>query len=494
MATFQDLSTELVLGILENVMPDDIESISLSSKRIYELAIPQLQEHRNLRNKYTNFKNVVEYKPNNWHDPGGLLADLLCKILSDARTSHYVKHIDLEMWNFGAKDGWKPDAVFEKPFITRRAQHQQDSKTHMEIIEEAVRAVEIIPSEEVDDWLHQIRRGNEDPLVALLLLHAPKLQTLKFIVPYVGSESSYLLNTIQRVTLQGPKVKLYPAHLRNVEMYCAEAWQSLDFVKAFMSLPMLASIKTDSLFVDDRTYVDSSGTLPQPSNVTEMSFRSGFLPEKAFSELLRGVTNLKSFAYNFRHLWRDGEHQPPFDCATVLSSLEANACHTLQTLSLGAEEIETSQVAPVRHFRVLREVELQTLRCFAVTAGKPSDLIGLLPTSLEKLAFSWYKNPSKHGVGTLIEAILALVRGSKTELPHLRTLYLSTRDEEESDALWDCLDSDETAQINPMLSFEVHGPNDSGSLPAWIDSECTYGQDLEMTAVEDLKISYGGIE
>ena len=473
MAIFQDLSTELVLGILREVLPDDIESFSLASKRIYRLAIPRLQEHRSLRKQYTSFKNMIEYKPHNWHDPGGLLADFLCKVLSDARTSHYVKHIDLDMWNFGPKDGWKPDAVFERPFTTRRTQLQQASKTHMEIIEEAVRAVKIIPSEEVDDWLYQIRRGNEDPLVALLLLHAPKLQTLKFIVPYIGSESSYLLSTIQRVTKQGPKAKLYPAHLRNVEMYCAEAWQSLEFVKAFMSLPMLASIRTDSLFVDDRTYEGSSGAPPQPSNVTDMSFRSGFLPEKAFSELLRGVKNLKSFAYNFRHLWRDEEHQPPFDCATVLSSLEANACHTLQSLGLGADEIETSQVAPVRQFHALREIELQTLRCFAVTSGKPYDLISLLPTSLEKLAMSWYKPPSRHGVEILIEAILGLVRGSTTELPHLRTLSLSTMDQEESDALWCLLASNHTAKINPMLSFEIRGPNGGGPIPAWIDRACT---------------------
>ena len=477
MARFQDLSTELVLGILENVLPDDIESISLASKRIYQLAIPRLQEHRILRKQYTNFKNMVEYKPHNWHDPGGLLADLLCKILSDARTSHYVKKIDLDMWNFGPRDGWRPDAIFEKPFTTRRNQLQQDSKTNMEIIEEAVRAAEIIPSEEVDDWLQQIRRGNEDPLVALLLLYAPKLHTLKFLVPYVGTESSYLLSTIQRVTLKGPTAKLYPAHLRNVEMYCAEAWQSLDFVKAFMSLPLLTSIKTDSLFVDDRTYEDSSGTLPQPSSVTDMSFRSGFLPEKAFSELLPGVKNLKSFAYNFRHLWRDEGHQPPFDCVAVLSSLEANADHTLQNLSLGAEEIETSQIAPVRKFRVLREIELQTLRCFAVDSGQPSDLISLLPTSLERLALCWCNTPSRHGVDTLIEAILGLVRESKTQLPHLRTLYLSTRDQDESDALWDCLASDETAQINPLLSFEIHGPSGGGPIAAWMDNVCTCGQD-----------------
>ena len=49
MARIQDLSNELVIGILEHVSPDDIESVSLASKRIYQLAIPRLEEHRMLR-------------------------------------------------------------------------------------------------------------------------------------------------------------------------------------------------------------------------------------------------------------------------------------------------------------------------------------------------------------------------------------------------------------------------------------------------------------
>ena len=40
----------------------------------------------------------------------------------------------------------------------------------MEIIEEAVRAIGLIPTEEADDWLYRIRYGNEDHLGALLLL------------------------------------------------------------------------------------------------------------------------------------------------------------------------------------------------------------------------------------------------------------------------------------------------------------------------------------
>ena len=479
MARFQDLSTELVLGILEKVLPDDIVSISLTSKRIYQLAIPRLKEHRSLRKQYTSFKNMVKNEHDHWHDPGGLLADLLCSVMSDARVGHYVKKIDLDIWNFSTRFAWNPDAVFEKQIGTGRTRHPQNPKTNMEIIEEAVRAVEVLPSEEVDDWLHQIRRGNESPLVALLLLHTSKLQDLKFLVPYEPSESSYLLKTIQRTTMQRSKVKLYPSHLRSVEIWFTEQWGSLEFIKAFLSLPLLASMRTHSLFVDDRTYEVNSAILPQSSNVTDLSFRSGFLPEKACSDLLLGAKNLKFFTYDSRHLWGDEEHQPQLGFSTVLSTLVASAGHTLEKLHLSSQEIETSHMAPVREFRILREVELQTLRCFAVSSDQMANFISFLPSSLERLELYWYERASADGVETLTEAILCLVHESKTHLPHLRMLSLRTycADQAEYDALCHCLGSDETAQINPKLSFDIQGPGCSSWIPAWEDNVCTCGQD-----------------
>ncbi len=45
MAQFQDLSTELALGILEEVSTDDMVSTSLAYNKIYHLAIARLGEH-----------------------------------------------------------------------------------------------------------------------------------------------------------------------------------------------------------------------------------------------------------------------------------------------------------------------------------------------------------------------------------------------------------------------------------------------------------------
>ena len=89
---------------------------------------------------------MVEHEPNSWHDRGGLLADLLCKIKSDTSIGHYVKKLDLSMWNNGTRDGWKPNEVFNRSATTNRTRLRKDSKTNMDIVEEAIRAIEIIPA------------------------------------------------------------------------------------------------------------------------------------------------------------------------------------------------------------------------------------------------------------------------------------------------------------------------------------------------------------
>lgn len=71
--------------------------------------------------------------------------------------------------------------------------------------------------------------------------------------------------------------------LKDVEIQCAVRWDGLDLVKAFMSLPSLTSIKTDSLFLEGRAYQAGSATLPQPSNISKLYVWSGSLPENRFS-------------------------------------------------------------------------------------------------------------------------------------------------------------------------------------------------------------------
>ena len=143
------------------------------------------------------------------------------------------------------------------------------------------------------------------------------------------------------------------------------------------------------------------------------------------------MKNLRVFTYNITNLWRDEDYTSKFDCLAVMGSLEANASHTLEHLKLGAPGVEASQIAPIQGFHAaLREIEIETSCCLAVEESKIANLVSVLPVSVERLAICWHMNQG------------------------------------ELDALRDCLGSDETAQINPLLSFKIQGPNGSEEIPA----------------------------
>lgn len=57
MASFSSLPNEMIREIGRHVMPEDLESFSLASKRTYAVTFPFLKEHRELRERYSAFYN-----------------------------------------------------------------------------------------------------------------------------------------------------------------------------------------------------------------------------------------------------------------------------------------------------------------------------------------------------------------------------------------------------------------------------------------------------
>ena len=58
MASFSSLPNEMIREVARHVMPKDIENFSLASKRIYAVNLPFLEEHRELRERYSAFDNL----------------------------------------------------------------------------------------------------------------------------------------------------------------------------------------------------------------------------------------------------------------------------------------------------------------------------------------------------------------------------------------------------------------------------------------------------
>lgn len=139
-------------------------------------------------------------------------------------------------------------------------------------------------------------------------------------------------------------------------------------------------------------------------------------------------------------------------------------------------DLKTSQITPVRGFRALRKIQVETERCLAVQESNIANFVGMFPTSTEAITLDWYKPTPVDGMDRLTDAFLGLVRESKIRLPRLRFMQLSTGDERASVALWNSLASAETAQMNKKLSVRIRGPGGGGENPAWVDSVCICGQ------------------
>lgn len=84
MTSFYDVPPEIVVMILEIVLPADLENFAFASKTIQTIAQPLLERHRRRVRKYSNITN---------HDPTLPICDALRDVLINPRIGYYVRSL-----------------------------------------------------------------------------------------------------------------------------------------------------------------------------------------------------------------------------------------------------------------------------------------------------------------------------------------------------------------------------------------------------------------
>lgn len=87
MATFADLPVEILLDILQYILPEDLESFAQTCRKVTFVAQAHLKDHRQLVRKYASCSNTPE-------SIGGIL-NLLDVLLQEEKMAHYVLRLDL---------------------------------------------------------------------------------------------------------------------------------------------------------------------------------------------------------------------------------------------------------------------------------------------------------------------------------------------------------------------------------------------------------------
>ena len=186
MAIFSDLANELIIGIWGYVIePNDVESFALVSKRIYGLSWQFVKEHASLKQQYSKIcfsRRERNYEP----------ADLLKKMLLDTRIAFYIISLEISRW----------DNSWEEPVTP-----QIFCEDTMALFEGAIRASPLITRSKAEDWITDVRKGNEDPIIALVIMRLIKIK--KFDLWEKETEGRYILRTLERIT-QSPEAVVQP--------------------------------------------------------------------------------------------------------------------------------------------------------------------------------------------------------------------------------------------------------------------------------------------
>ena len=332
MAKFSDLPNELIMGIWGYVLaPEDVESFALASKTVYGLSKPFVTEHAKLKKRYSI--QVLSI----WGEkrPADLLMDLMLK----PRIALYVRRFHVDDWapcweeedyvyDWAAcseeedVDGW---AAFseEERYIPRKSL----TADTIELLRDGVRCSSVVEISELGNWIAAIELGDEDPIIALILMRLTRLKKLELHGQTSGTDP-YILKALGRI-----------AHLSDAANY-HERLRGLNSEGNNNGQPTFLNIRVLALGLGDINF-------------------------DLFSRLLRSMRNLEIFTYierestfcgNNGHILRShilqslGDVLPISIKGVVLFLFEEFAFETLERL---ASDMVKSKVARLPNLTAL---------------------------------------------------------------------------------------------------------------------------------------------
>ena len=327
MATFNSLPNELIREIIRYVQPEDFENFAAISSNVYSLASPFLTEHRALIRQYSTFCAYTGSRS---------ITDLLGTVLANPRIGSYVRKLELA-----------------RVFPEKKVEY---TKEELEIFTSAALDSECLPqpSEEVvldekDFWSREIRSGNDDILLAILLPLLPNLATLAAEAHL--ARKVWYDEVLERAgfTKKPTLTKLAQIRLDSSTLYGAHFGAHLAEIQRLSALPSVRAITAMEAYGLDCLQDISPDTR---SNVTHLKLWHTTVDSKGLYEFLRGFPKLQSFTYSHTY-----EPQPPPDPFLIRASLLAHCKATLQNLTLLDSRFRrTSFMGSLRGFEALKEL------------------------------------------------------------------------------------------------------------------------------------------
>ena len=378
MATLLALPNEILLNIIEELIPDDLPYFALSCKRMRALSRKKLISYRECQKKYP----VVSFYGCPEEDSKSHLPALLQHMIADHMIAYCPRSMILEYFNCGVECVHK----FEYSPGNEDNDHSDNEAEKLGTIEKLNSIINHFDNgttktkdESTDQvlgagkvWLYDSSKWTT--MLSLVLTTFPNIETLtlRYYWDVLLTVQDLLWNAVEENRGPGHTGPTILTKLKTVivESGGSDAAEIFACFALFPSVERLIGIEIAS---PHRRTPSLSWTISEylrlwhPSRaVTEIDFRDSRLSFEYFSQLLCGITRLKRFTYSFRGgLWRRRwGNSYSTDPYRLIDLLLLHAKTTLEYLELKGFGLQTASPPDgtaygcLRDFEVLKEIRV----------------------------------------------------------------------------------------------------------------------------------------
>ena len=360
--SFNVLPNEIIYQISSRVQPGDLENYGCTSHRINKITAPFVQEHRQLRRRYTKISlSHVE------------AAKLFYDICTRPWVALYPRHLEVrsnkEWRSFDCSRNMLRAVQLEEITLKQRS-------TGVEDIRSMIQRTGLIPESETDLWIHHLERGDEDYLFAIMLACLPNIERLVIRLDRSMLEQvKEMIRAIQRQASSPCHIKAL-SRLRDARVIEREGHTTcdLELFPLLASLPGIQVLHARNLVGMYREcYRDGWLSYPGASStITHIFLETCGMSVEGLEKLCNSIKTLRSFKYvAHRSGW--GLHR--------IGDLLKNATGTLEELVLSTGSGGCRFIGTLRAFTALRHLTVDS--GMLIQRGKMSRAVDMLPASIE---------------------------------------------------------------------------------------------------------------
>ena len=368
MARFNDLPTETLLTIIRNVHPNDLDSLVLTSQRMYMVSSAIRERHNEMKKIYSTAFSGRSDKPR--------LAEVLGDVLQDPGLAYYVKNLVVD----GFSDCW------DTGDLTQR--HKPYESNLMARLKEA--ALNVLPKPVATSAANSIAQGSEAPIISLMLYLLPNLSKVSYLHFDFGFDerrTSAIMNTLSHIaSIQGPEAPL--SRLASVNINgddAGPAGADLTVLQLFASLPSVRQLHAWNIFHPETNTTFGPDIMPRDCHIIDLKVTNASIAPKDLHIFLGGFPALQSFEWNgtFWGLSDDQFFDPFWTRVTLLTY----AKHSLRTLTLLSQRKQWRWTGDLRGFESLTDltIELELLIRESDTMESVPILGDILPLTVKRL-------------------------------------------------------------------------------------------------------------